>query len=47
MAGVETDLVDSKKVEGVMDGGRNAAWVCCVVVSFIPTSSLVVIGWIR
>jgi hypothetical protein len=33
--------VDSEKVEGVMDGGRNAAWVCCVDLIFISGGSLV------
>jgi hypothetical protein len=25
--------VDFEKVEGVIDGGRNAAWVCCIALN--------------
>ena len=38
-------MVDSKKVEGVRDGGWNAAWVCCIVVTFISGRRLVGVAW--
>jgi hypothetical protein len=33
--------VDSEKVKGIMGGGWNIAWVCCVILNFISGGGLV------